>query len=107
MPVVLPPHLRQKIGTENLVKATLAAIDKAGAEGYPVAQLRDRFRVLGVSPALAQFVENRLVRERIVVLKAERLHLGTLEDIKAFLARSKWDDSKVIAIAPAAPRGVA
>lgn len=105
MSIFVPPHIRARLATENLVKATLRAVELAGEAGFPVAQLRSGFERLGVSAATAQFVENRLVREKIVTLKADRLHLGALEDIKAFLARSRWDESRVLAIAPEAPRG--
>lgn len=103
MSIWVPPRMRAKLGLENLVKAVLAAIERAGPEGYPVARLRERFRLLGVSADVATHLENRLVREHIVTLDADRLRIGTLGDIRAFLARSKWGESRVVAIAPEEP----
>lgn len=100
MEIAVPLHVRARIARENLVKATLHTIHNAGDQGFPVEQLRAGFKRLGVEPDLAQYVENRLVREGIVTERSGRLFIGTLESIKAFLARSKWDESRVAAIAP-------
>jgi hypothetical protein len=98
--IYVPPQVRARLATENLVKATLGAVDKAGAAGLPVEALRTGYRRMCVSPALAQHIENRLVREGIVVLEADRLKMGTPEALRAYLARSRWDESRVIAVAP-------
>jgi hypothetical protein len=103
MSIIVPPAARARLARENLVKAVLGAVEQAGEEGYPVARLRERFRILGVPVSLAEHVEARLVRENIVTLKADRLYLGSLEDIRGFLARSKWDEGRIAAVAPEEP----
>jgi hypothetical protein len=103
MSIFVPAHMRAKFARENLVKAVLGVIHEAGDEGFPVEKLRLGFQAMGVPPDLATHIENRLVRERIVTLKADRLHIGSIEDIRGFLARSKWDEGSIAAVAPEAP----
>ena len=106
MSILVPAHLHRKLATENLVKAVVGVVNQAGEQGYPVAVLRERFRVLEVPTRLADFVEARLVREKILVLRGDRLFIGELADIRAFVSRSKWDESQVLAVAPEKPSGV-
>jgi hypothetical protein len=101
--IAVPPEMRERIARENLVKGLLDAIHKAGDEGFTLSRLRAGFARLGVSPVVAQYVENRLVREGIVKLDGDRMRIGALADIRAFLARSKWDESRVVAVAPEEP----
>ncbi len=98
--IFVPPHVRVKLATENLVKAVLGAVHQAGEAGLPVAQLRAGFQRLEVPPDLAQRVENRLVREGILKLEAGQLRIGSRVEINAYLARSGWGESRVVAVAP-------
>jgi hypothetical protein len=103
MSIIVPPAARARLGRENLVKAVLGAVEKAGEAGLSVAHMREVFRLLEVPVDLAEHVEARLVREKIVTLKADRLYLGSLEDIRGFLARTKWDEGRIAAVAPEEP----
>jgi hypothetical protein len=99
MSIVVPQRIAALQAKERLVKGILAAVDEAGEAGLPTSRLR-RLAALGVSPDEIQRVENRLVREGILRLEGDVLRLGTLDALRAYLARSKWMDSRVVAVAP-------
>jgi hypothetical protein len=98
--LVVPARMRIELGVRNVVSAVLKLVHEAGDAGVPVSQLRVGFQRIGLSPALAQHVENRLVREGLLVLDGDVLKPAPYENLKAFLARTKWDEQRVIAIAP-------
>ncbi len=91
--IQVPLHIAAQIGLRNLINATLQLIESKEEAGLPLAELRRAYQIWGVNAAVAERVEARLVREKIVKTDGNTFWMGDVADLRAYVARAKLIES--------------